>query len=86
MYKKIVIPTDGSDVSLEAAKHAVNIAKEFDAEVYAVYVVDVSPFVGLPAEGSWEMITELLREEGHEALKRLKNWQRSGELKFTQKC
>jgi len=72
VYKKIVVPTDGSDVSIEAAKHAVNIAKEFDAEIYAIYVIDVSPFVGLPAEGSWEMISELLKEEGHDALKKIK--------------
>ncbi|NPA62554.1 MAG: universal stress protein [Methanococci archaeon] len=72
MYKKIVVPTDGSDVSLEAAKHAIAIAKEFDSELYAIYVVDVSPFVGLPAEGSWELISELLKEEGKEALKKVK--------------
>ncbi|CAB3288320.1 UspA domain protein [Methanocaldococcus lauensis] len=72
MYKKIVVPTDGSDVSIEAAKHAIVIAKKFDAEIYAIYVVDVSPFVGIPAEGTWELISEVLREEGEEALKKIK--------------
>jgi len=80
LYKKIVIPTDGSDVSFEAAKHAVNIAKKFDAELYAIYVVDVSPFVGLPAEGSWELISELLKEEGNEALKKVKKLAEENEV------
>ncbi|ENN95674.1 hypothetical protein J422_06588 [Methanocaldococcus villosus KIN24-T80] len=72
MYKKIVIPTDGSDVSMEAVKHGLMIAKKFEAEAYAIYVVDLSPFIGLPAEGSWELIREMLVEEGEEALRRAK--------------
>ncbi|WP_423792199.1 universal stress protein [Methanocaldococcus indicus] len=72
MYKKIVIPTDGSDVSNEALKHGYYIAKKMDAEVYVIYVVDISPFVGLPAEGTWEMIEQMLKEEGEEILKKSK--------------
>ncbi|WP_456471829.1 universal stress protein [Methanocaldococcus sp.] len=72
MYKRIVVPTDGSEVSMEAVNHAIHIAKKLNSEIYAIYVVDISPFVGLPMEGSWEMITEVLREEGEEILKKVK--------------
>ena len=72
MYKRIVVPTDGSEVSMEAVNHAIYIAKKLNSEIYAIYVVDISPFVGLPMEGSWEMITEVLREEGEEILKKVK--------------
>ncbi|ADG12982.1 UspA domain protein [Methanocaldococcus infernus ME] len=72
MYKKIVVPTDGSDVSMKALKHAIFIAKNLDSKIYGVYVVDVSPFIGLPMEGSWELITKVLEEEGEEILNKVK--------------
>jgi nucleotide-binding universal stress UspA family protein len=38
--KKILIPTDGSDCSLRAATVGISFAKLFNAEIYAIYVVD----------------------------------------------
>ena len=37
-YKHILIPTDGSALSLKAARHAASLAKDLDAKVTAVYV------------------------------------------------
>ena len=72
LYKKIVIPTDGSDVSIEAARHAIEIGKLMKAEIYAIYVIDIAPFIGLPTEGFWETMKEILNEEGEKALKNVK--------------
>ncbi|AEF96800.1 universal stress protein [Methanotorris igneus] len=72
LYKKIVVPTDGSDVSIEAAKHAIEIGKLMKAEIYVIYVVDIAPFIGLPTEGLWETMKEILNEEGEKALKKIK--------------
>ena len=38
-YKHILVPTDGSSLSLKAAKQAASLAKNLDAKVTAVYVV-----------------------------------------------
>lgn len=42
MYDSILVPTDGSDASVEALDEAFEIAKRFDATVHALYVVDES--------------------------------------------
>ena len=39
MYKHILVPTDGSALSLKAARAAANLAKTLDAKVSAVYVI-----------------------------------------------
>ena len=39
MYKHILVPTDGSALSLKAAKAAAELAKTIDAKVTAVYVI-----------------------------------------------
>jgi len=38
--KKILVPTDGSDPSMRAAEFAVNLAKHFESEIVAIYVID----------------------------------------------
>ncbi|AEH06873.1 universal stress protein [Methanothermococcus okinawensis] len=73
VYRKILIPTDSSEVSLEAARHALEIAKAMNSRVYAVYVVDIVPFIGLPTEGLWESMKVILEEEGKEALKKIED-------------
>ena len=50
MYKKILLPTDGSKYAEKAAKHAIWIAGHSNGELIALNVVDTSSLVGLPAE------------------------------------
>lgn len=51
MYETILIPTDGSDVAESAVDQALGLADAFDAEVHALYVVDVdSVNLGLGTE------------------------------------
>ncbi|MEO8123841.1 MAG: universal stress protein [Burkholderiales bacterium] len=47
MFKKILVPTDGSDVSLVGALRAVPLAKLASATLIVVYVRDVYPFTGI---------------------------------------
>ena len=42
MYEKILVPTDGSTVAQNAVDHAVDLAHRYDAELHALYVVDIS--------------------------------------------
>ena len=40
LLKRILIPTDGSDTSMRAAEFAIKIAKHFESEIVAIYVID----------------------------------------------
>lgn len=41
-YKKILVPYDGSKYSKKALLEAIDIAKEFGAELYVINVIDIS--------------------------------------------
>ncbi|RQG99639.1 universal stress protein [Natrarchaeobius oligotrophus] len=41
MYDTILVPTDGSPVAETAIEHAVDLAATYDADVHALYVVDL---------------------------------------------
>ncbi|AEG17452.1 MAG: universal stress protein [Methanobacterium paludis] len=68
MYKKILLPTDGSKYANSAAKHAIWIGNSSDAEIIALNVIETSSLVGLPAEDLIVRIKEMLKEEGKIAL------------------
>ena len=40
MFKHILVPVDGSETSLSAVDKAIGLAKAFDSEVTAIYVID----------------------------------------------
>ncbi|MFB6144561.1 MAG: universal stress protein [Candidatus Nanohaloarchaea archaeon] len=56
MYDKILIPTDGSEKAEVAAGHAAELAEKHDAELHALYVVDVG------VESSVDAVDELMSE------------------------
>ena len=47
MFKKILVPTDGSDVGKEAAATAAQMAMEAGGQVVGVYVIDPFPYIGI---------------------------------------
>lgn len=64
MYRKILLPTDGSEGAEVAVEHASEIAEKFDAEVEVLYVVDVR--VSTPGE-YLSTLKGQLRDEGETA-------------------
>ncbi|MFQ5800517.1 MAG: universal stress protein [Candidatus Hydrothermarchaeales archaeon] len=68
LYKRILLPTDGSVNAEKAVAHGVELAGAIGAEVVALYVVDTSPFVSLPETFIWENTRDLLVGEGKKAL------------------
>ncbi len=68
MYDRILVPTDGSAGVGRAVEHAIELATIHDATVHAIYVVNSATFAGLPMEASWDGISDVLREDGQEAL------------------
>lgn len=51
MFKKILVPTDGSAPSAKARDAAVDVAKMFGIPMVALYVIEPLPYVGLAEVG-----------------------------------
>ena len=47
MFKKILVPTDGSGLAAKAVETAVQLAKTQSAHVVGVYVIDPFPYIGI---------------------------------------
>jgi nucleotide-binding universal stress UspA family protein len=58
MYKKILVPLDGSELAIRALDHAEKLAKTFDAEIILFQVVSFMPIYGSP-----ELVTPLIVDE-----------------------
>lgn len=71
MYKKILLPTDGSKYAEKAAEHAIWIADRSCAEIIVITVMETSSLVGLPAEDMIIKIKEMLKEEGKLSLEKI---------------
>lgn len=69
LYKKILIATDGSEYTKNAVDYGIDLAKNTEAKLHAVYVVDTAAFASIPMDAAWESMYELLRQEGDEATK-----------------
>jgi len=65
MYHRILLPTDGSPGADPATDHALDLAREYDAALYALYVVDTD---ALPVDSHAALITAALETEGRVAL------------------
>ncbi len=42
MHKRILIPTDGSDVSKNAISEGIDLAKKYNAKVIGAYILDIN--------------------------------------------
>ena len=72
LFKKILIATDGSKRTQNAVETGLELAREHQSRVYAVYVVDTVTFTSVPMDVTWENMYQLLKEEGEEAVGRVK--------------
>ncbi|MFZ5595617.1 MAG: universal stress protein [Bacillota bacterium] len=74
MYKKILVPLDGSFRASIAAEQAVQLAKLMNSEVMFLHVIpSISPYVGQYAgksEGAYEQIHNDLQNIGEEILRK----------------
>ncbi|GAB4380903.1 MAG: hypothetical protein Kow0042_31280 [Calditrichia bacterium] len=44
MFKNILVATDGSELSMDAARHGMDLAKLFKAKLHILYVIDQRVF------------------------------------------
>ncbi len=69
MYKKILIPTDGSEFAKKAQKHALFLANVSGAEIIAVSVTENNFINGLPLDDEIYQLNQVLNERSEENLK-----------------
>jgi nucleotide-binding universal stress UspA family protein len=71
MYKKILLPTDGSEFAEKAEKHALFLAEASGAEIIALSVVETSFSIGLPSDDTIFHINQLLKKETEKNLEKV---------------
>ena len=69
MYSQILVPTDGSPASDAAIEHAIDLARQYDATLHALYVVDGAAYSTL--EAGAQVVVDALESEGDEATRRV---------------
>ena len=67
MFDKIMIATDGSEHSKNAAEMGIEIARLSGGEISVVYVADTGRLSHLPEDMALVSIRELMLDEGREA-------------------
>jgi nucleotide-binding universal stress UspA family protein len=61
MYDTILVPTDGSDGTARVAEHAIHLARQEEATLHVLHVVDTSV---VPLDGHSRAIYEELEAQG----------------------
>ena len=72
LFKKILIPTDGSEYTKAAVRKGLEMAKAAGADVTALYVVDQTSFINFPMDSTIVSVYTLLEKEGEEAMEYVK--------------
>ena len=67
MYQDVLVPPDGSDTVSETLDHAIDLARNHDATIHALYVVD-SRIVAAADDGTRSDLEGTLEREGAEAV------------------
>src|SRR5512139_1383253 len=67
LYKKILIATDGSEYTKNSIDYGIDLAKNTQAKLHVIYVIDTAAFASIPMDAAWESMYELLKQEGDEA-------------------
>ncbi|MEM2896827.1 MAG: universal stress protein [Candidatus Bathyarchaeia archaeon] len=69
MFKKILVPVDGSEDSRKALKLALDIASRYSSKLTALYVVAKRVYAHIHELGVLAMLSNELEKEGKEVLK-----------------
>ncbi|MGO8988489.1 MAG: universal stress protein [bacterium] len=85
MYKKILVPLDGSELAEEVLDHAEKLAETFDAEVILLQVVAFMPIYGAPELVVPFVVDEKQQEAAEKYLAHLAEELKKSGLKVTTK-
>jgi len=70
MYKRILVPVDGSDASWAALAHAARLVAGSQAELRVIYVVDEGRIGEVEEVSGHDALTRVMLQEGEQILKR----------------
>lgn len=70
LYKKILLPTDGSEYSEKAGEHAIWIAEKSISQIIVLNVIDTSYLKSIPQHDLELSLEEQFKEEGNMAVKK----------------
>lgn len=71
MYRRILVPVDGSPTSQRGLQEALSLAKTFDASLVLLHVIESYPMVmEMASTTTWQSITADLRTHGSALLER----------------
>ncbi len=70
LYKKILLPTDGSEYSEKAGEHAIWIAEKSISQIIVLNVIDTSYLRSIPQHDLELSLEEQFKEEGNMAVKK----------------
>lgn len=82
MYKKILVPTDGSEFAQKAEKHALFLAKTTDADIYALSVTENNFVNGLPLDDEVYQLNQLLKQRSEDNIKEFEEMDETSGIKF----
>ncbi|WP_255194778.1 universal stress protein [Halorarius litoreus] len=85
MYERILIAIDDSPGAERAIEHALDVADDEAAEVYALHVVDTRSF-GEPALSTAELVVDEAEDEGHRLLETFADRAASSGVPVTTRC
>lgn len=83
MYKKILLPTDGSENAERAAEPAIQLGSRSGAEIIVLYVIETPRLIGIRSVDR-EELRKKLEQEGQKAFDRISD--KLGETKSEGKC
>ena len=82
MYKKILVPTDGSEFAQTAEKHALFLAKTTGADIYALSVTENNFVNGLPLDDEVYQLNQLLKQRSEDNIKEFEEMDETSGIKF----
>lgn len=82
MYKKILVPTDGSEFAQKTEKHALFLAKTTGADIYALSVTENNFVNGLPLDDEVYQLNQLLKQRSEDNIKEFEEMDETSGIKF----
>ena len=82
MYKKILVPTDGSEFAQKAEKHASFLAKTTGDAIYALSVTENNFVNGLPLDDEVYQLNQLLKQRSEDNIKEFEEMDETSGIKF----
>ncbi|WP_276274321.1 universal stress protein [Haloarcula litorea] len=71
-FENILVPTDGSKQAQEAVKHALDLARTYEATLHVLYVVDRGAYASRPG-WTWDELQQVLEQSGEKILENVRS-------------